>query len=96
MTQDDVDLYRFQSTSVDCRRLRPREEEALALSVCRSTKLELVFAHPDPWTQDRRDLTNLFAKLTQGGLSVSFPGSERAARGDPNRARLALIQPYQL
>jgi len=96
VSQDDLDLNRFQSTGVDCRRVRPRQKEALTLSISGPTKLELVLADPDAWTQCHSCLADFFAKFAQGGFSVGLPGSERTARGDPSRARMVLIGTYLL
>ena len=96
VSQDDLDLNRFQSTGVDCRRVRPRQKEALTLSISGPTKLELVLADPDAWTQCHSCLADFFAKLAQGGLSVCLPGIERTSRGDPSRARVGLIGTYLL
>jgi hypothetical protein len=96
VAHDDLDLNRFQPTGIDCRRLRPREKEALTLSISDATKFELVLAHPDARTPCHRGQADLFAKLAEGGLPVGLAGSEGTARGDPRRARLALIHPYVL
>jgi hypothetical protein len=95
VAQDYLDLNRFQSTGLDFRRFRPRQEEALTLSISRPTKVEFVFTHPDTRTQYCRGLTYFFTKLAQGGLSVRLPRNERAARSDPNSA-LILGRPDML
>jgi len=96
VVNDDLDLNRFQSTGVDCRRLRAREKEALTLSISGATKFELVLAHPHARTQCHHGLADFFAKFAEGGLPVGLPGSERTARGDPSSARVVLIGTYLL
>ncbi len=96
VVNDDLDLNRFQSTSIDCRRLRPGEKEALTLSISGATKFELVFTHPHARTQCHIGLADFFAKLAEGGLPVGLPWSERTAGGDPSRARVVLIGTYLL
>lgn len=52
-----------------------------------------MFAHPDAWAQLPYFLTNFFAKLAERSLAMRLPGSEPAARCDPEGACLALVGP---